>query len=68
MRAPLEQRITDAKSESVSLYIRRQTIGAEIERLRLEASQCDQAVIVLDGEIRGLSHALSLLKDDTHAD
>lgn len=53
----LDERLADAKSRSVALYLQRATVGQQQQHLAAQASILDQGMLRLDGEI-GLLDAL----------
>ena len=50
----LQARLDAAQSRSVKLYLHRQALEAQAQRLNVDRLQCDQELVRLDGEIDSL--------------
>lgn len=51
----LVERLADAHQRSVTLYLQRQLIEQKRQQIMMEAMQCDQQLVKLDGEIEVLT-------------
>ena len=50
----LQARLDAAQARSVKLYLHRQALEAQAQRLHVDRMQCDQELVRLDGEIDSL--------------
>jgi len=55
MATSLTDRLAAAHQRSVSLYLQRQAIEQSRQQLQQDATQCDRALVQLDGEIAVLT-------------